>query len=434
MTAELTKTTWKEVRKKVKQVNQPLFDEIEDLAPDDSIPFYLGKYGFGDHIMLDGSLGVPDDKGNIISLRSSGVDKTLVDDLDYAPNLPIGLVTKNTAELYYMSGEQIVPWIFMYPGRIFSLWGGLQPPGTSAHAGKIWQVTAGARSIFMLPKIEEKRGYVKLEKEFGIGLPVPKKIFDQWHLYRDILQSPGMNSDWHTEIVLFSRSFREKLDTKKYLSLKNYLFETAWLDTSFLRDQVVFETVFSSALYECNLKPHQYLVDTAKHIYKIAQGAYVGFSFADSNLSAPIDELQSVFNNVYGHLKSAPTFMQPSYINTNQSIYYSLNIPTLLLFSLYTKYVNNRLNDLNWIKTINTKINQLLTEDKYGLGNSPIGKTAQTVDFEYIHYNPGEYNNILQAKSLAKQHAVLSEQVKSFNKPFCDTSKFWQGAIQLTKR
>lgn len=43
----------------------------------------------------------------------------------------------------------------------------------------VWSVSAGGRSVFMLPEISDIDGHNRIEKEFEIDIDTPKKWFDR---------------------------------------------------------------------------------------------------------------------------------------------------------------------------------------------------------------------------------------------------------------
>tara|TARA_R110000868_G_scaffold291709_1_gene552250 strand:- start:16712 stop:18025 length:1314 start_codon:yes stop_codon:yes gene_type:complete len=431
MTAQLQKLSWEDVRDKVKNVNEPLFNEIEKISPDKSMPFYIAKYRFGDQIIINGTLQIPNDKGTVVPITDSSLSKTVKNDLNYTMNMPLGIVLEKSIELHGLVNSRIIPWRILKPGRLFSLWGSFQPSGTSSHAASMWQMTAGARSMFMLSKIEEKRGYQKLQKALGIDIAIPREPYDQWHLFKEIVHAPSTHCEWQTELLFFSREFREKLDTESFNSLTNHLFRTAWLDTTLVRDQIIFDSMYNSAIMSCNIKSNPYLINTTKHIYELARNSFPGLAFATDDSAGPINLIQDVFVDIYGHLKSSPSMMVPAYLNDADRIYYSLNIPTLLSFSAETKPINNQLYDLSWIKVLQDKINAYFKKDEFNLSGTPIANLANSVGYQYFHPNPGKHNDIVMAKNLQHQHAILCDEEKKFNLPFSANSKFMHGVIEI---
>ncbi|MFN3235154.1 MAG: hypothetical protein ACE365_07065 [Gammaproteobacteria bacterium] len=431
--ASIEKMNWQTARKLVHKVNPEFAEAVDRVDPPSDFVLWKVRYPFGAHILKDGELHLPMPDGSLAGMHSGDLPKELSNSLGYTPDMPVGVVLKNSMELYVEVVDNVIPWRIMYPGKVFSLWGMLQKPGTSAFTGKLWQMTAGARSLMFLSKISQSKEFRRVKKTFGLKSAIPTKLLDQWPFLVDLANSPVFDQDWNLEVLYFSGQWLDKWKNFEWESLENYLIRLVWKDSSFLRDQIVFNFSFSMALMEKNLRPNPYLADTVKHLYLIGRGVFPGFRVAVDDVAGPVTQFQKVFNDVY-HLKFAPTMIHPGYIQDvfpRGALYYSLEIPTLMEFSPRSKWNTNKISDLREIKHIQTVTTNFFLEDKLGLNLTPIYNSMRDTLYQYFHTDHDELEEILTIENVMDSDRLIKSDEKRFSKPLCITSAFLRGCVQI---
>ncbi len=426
---------WQDVRCEVAAVNPKLAEKIDALNPDDSFVVYKAAYPFGSFVLKDGELQLPNQAGDLFPISSSEIDYKVKENLSYTPNMPIGVVLKHAGEIFWTVGKSIIPFRLMLPGRIFSLWGMLQEPGTSAHTGSMWYITAGARSLMMLPKISDETKYKNLRKKFRIQQRRLKTLSDQWLLFKDLAHSPLFDEDWTVELLYFSKKWFDhiKSDDAAWQLLKLYLLETAWRDTAVARNQVPDGCSFSKALNSRNLRPNPYLVDTVKYLYKIARRAYPGIKVAIDDRVAPIKRFQEIFDETYG-LDYAPTMLHIDYFSPKDPlnpVYYSLEFPTLPDFSPKSKKAASKLAELREIKHIQQIIEKYMLNNDLDIRTTPIYKLFSNIGCDYFHNDYDSYKEIRKTGELLELDASLKNDVEKFKKPFCHAGLFFRGCVRI---
>ncbi len=170
--------TWQDVREDVLKVNPGLVEYVDEINPSKSFRIYKVRYPFGSYILKTGMLQLVNDKGKVVNALDDSISKQIQSDLIYTPNMPIGVVLNRTIELYWKLDNNIITYNLMRPGRIFSLYASLLKPGESAHDGMMWNITAGVRSLMLLPKISDASGFKRLKKEFNLTAPRPTGLHD----------------------------------------------------------------------------------------------------------------------------------------------------------------------------------------------------------------------------------------------------------------
>ncbi len=425
--------TWDQVRNEVHKVNPGLAEQIDQISPGKELKLFKARYPFGCSILQYGVLQLPNDQGKIVSMYDDSIDKTIRNQLSYVSNMPVGIVLNKTIELYYPAKKAIIPYFLMRPGRIFALWGLLQERQTSVHNAGVWIITSGCRSLTLLPKISDALGFKRLKKEFGLTAAMPAGLSDQWDTLKQITEAEQFNSPWEAELLFFPESWYKKIRDGSWKNLEYYLLKGAWEDTAFLRNENVFNLVFSRALEEKNLKPNPFLYDTVKHIYNITKMGAPGFRVAIDDSSAPIKRLEQIFAEVY-QLRFAPTFVHSGYFdpsNPLNPVYYSLEIPTLTEFSPKSRKAANKMNDIREIKHIQSVIEKFIREDSMRLKDTPIYEVATNVSYEYYHSDKDMLNELESTDKLSLKDEAMKENALQYKKPICTTSPFLRGCVRI---
>lgn len=433
--AYLKECTWKDVREDVLKVNPELAKAIDSVDPSDKHVIYKCRYPFGNNIVKDGSVCLPTATGDISEITNDTIPEHIRENLSYTPDMPAGVLLKNTCEICWKLGLPTAALRFLRPGKMFGLWATLQPLGTSSLTGKMWQITAGARSLFMLPKISDAVCYKKIQKEFNLNSHAPRNLTEHWYTFRELTNSDTFPESWNTDLIFFSKKWLQSLQDPAWKELKLFFLETVWHDSSFARDREVLEAAFSIAQVNKNLKPNPYLSDTVKHLYYTAAGAYTGFKVANDNTAGPVLSLQKIFVDIYG-LKFRPTMVYPDFItndNPLDPIYYSLENPTLIMFSPRSKKTSNKMNDIREIQHIMQAIKSYIIEDKLGLRNTPLYKIVNDIDYDYFHSDHDLLGDTRSTQDLEQLDINIKKETKKYpNLDFCNTSPFLRGCIKLS--
>jgi len=426
--------TWKDVRDSVHKVNPDFAKQVDAVSPSKEFTVYRVRYSFGQYILKNGTLQLPLEKtGELVSIGDNRLSKKINQDLGYTPNMPIGVVLHNTCELFWDIDGGIIPTIFMLSGRIFALWVMLQEPGTSAHTGRMWQITAGARSLVMLPKISDAVAFERLRKDYNLYIGKPRNLLEHWQIFKALVDSPSFGNTWETEVLYFSKKWWEQISDSAWLPLRAFLLETAWKDTSFLRDRQVLEFAFSKAQIEKNLRPDPHNLSTAMHILFIAYNAYLGFKIATNDEAGPICKLQKVFLETY-QLKFAPTIVQPAILQNvckRNPVYYSLGFPTKVVFSSRKK--STKYTDLKELENIIRTICAYIQEDQLGLKDTPIYRVVTDFEFKFFSYTHTASEPFLfETGQLPAFDLRLAADLKRFpDKPFSVLNPFVNGLVSI---
>lgn len=423
---------WENIRDEVKLINSQLFDIIERISPDKRYPLIKAEYNFGDMIVKNGIANIPNIDGILTAITSQNFPSKIKKQLDYSP-IPLFLVLKNASEVFVETASRNIPLNIFYPGKLLGLFESLDYLVGRKSTSK-WCVSAGARNLFTLPKINEESGFKKLKIAFNLDSNMkPRYLSDHWEIFSKIAQHKNFNYGWKNEVIFFTKNwFNNNSTEREWLIFKDYLFKSAWYQAQFAINKTSLNLSwenFSAAISARKLKPIPYLMDHIKQLMLIASGRMSGFRPADnSNQAGPLNKLQQALVDIYGLKKYFPTMMHLCSIEseTHLPMYYSLSYPTLLEGLPFNHASNSTLMiDLRAIKHLIDTIKPLFKNMQ--------DSTWSDAEFEFFHVEPDKYNEILKSELLAViDKNTLINYTEYPNKEFCVTSQFWRGCIRIT--
>lgn len=429
---------WEDIRERVQAVNQPLAGLIDAISPDKHYPLVKASYRYGDSVVKDGTtyLPVSKDKG-LLPITDPLFKTALKDYLTYSP-IPLFLTLQNANEVYIHAYQRTVPLNLFYPGSLLGLFESLDVLyGRFATAP--WSVSAGARNLFMLSKLNEQSGFKKLRKAYDLNAKLqPRHLTDHWQLFQAIAQHKDFTQPWQNEVLFFTKNWllQPKNDVH-WVRFKDYLVGQAWHQAQFAIGKIALNLTwerFAEVIAKRNLKPTSYMMDQVRHILLVALGRWPGFKVADTtNRVAPIEGLQNAIIDIYNLKKHLPTLLHinSSEDDRNIPLYYSLSLPILLEGppsggpSQSTIMI-----DARKMKQI---IDTLIPTFKELNGREAI--QLQKTDFDYFHVELDPYNEILSSQQLsAFDKSLFALQPKFPGRSFCATSQFWRGCVRISQK
>ena len=441
---DIEELTWAQARADVQKVNPDLAKIIDEIDPGDEYTLIKAKYPFGAHILDKGVLHIPSNMG-IVRADHPEISEAMKEKLLYLYTMPMGVVLKNCIELY-MTGEKVVPYSLMSPGKIFAIYSALDNIKQSTHSGHTWSISSGGRSLSMIPKISDGVSYRKLQKHFRhFSVLSPPNMMDQWKVFSGLASHPEFQDKWASEVLFFTSKWHDQITADNmvlhrksptWLLLRSHLLTTGWRETAFLRNQIIFDRTISEALIAKNLRPDPYLTDVVKHLYFIGTGVYPAFVIATDDRVGPIAEFQKIFIDIYG-LKYAPLMVHLGYYKRENQYpcYYSFGIPTLIEFSPKAKKGASKIQDLDEVRHVMNNVISYVMQNKLGLENTPIFQWAEIVNYKYIHTDVTVQNNTLQlvrSSELIDHDVNIQKEMARFSSlDFPENSQFFGGCIRV---
>lgn len=399
-------TDWSKALEKVKTINNNFFSLARAIATNKKQKLKVTEveYNFGDSIISDGKLELPN-----------------------ATNYSFGIVLSSTLEVFINVNEQIVPIAILNPGQTFLL---SDHFNSASLPLSFKNITAGARSIFLLPKITDSMRFWRLARRYKLSMDMPRTPFDQWYIFKDIAKATKCS--WKAKVLLFNNDWlKEENELTK--ELRNYLLQHELPRPAFFRKKILFHMILAESLKEFKIKTDIHLADTVKHLLAIATGFLPTFTFAQNESMAPIKIIQHAFMHDY-KLGYAPHILQPGYCNQKHPCYYSMQIPILLESSPQQRLGKTKLEQLKNIHDLLSKITDRINNHR----NEGVFKEFSdfnTLDFNFFDSRVTNDPEIDSSFKIAKFDSVIQNQVDLFKAPFCGTSNFLsQGCISIISK
>lgn len=430
--------TWKDVREVVSHHNPVLGKIIDDIDPDDTNKFYHVKYRYGDKFLDKGRFYLPTESGDFVELNDTLEPKEVRDDLGYSLfTNPVMIPLKNTMELFIEVENRIVPFMLAGPGSIFGtsrVLDELDFTGPSHASKSLWDMTAGARSTFMLPKISDNTAHTRLLKHYGFNIEKPRELADHWYVFRQLANCRDFAEPWEFEVLLLSRQWFSRLNDPRWQELKTFCLQQNRRAFSFWHHIASWQITFSRIQHLKHIKASPHMIDTVKHLFMIASGAVPGFRPADSNKIAPIAGIQEAYINHYD-IAYKPIIMAPHVMNTADSLptYYSLQYPTAIEYAPKSSGGTSTINDLDELSTLMRKyLSQVVNPDLNQSGTS-LEMLGQQLKVKYYHTNPDRYDGILPADDVLCEDKAFDSLLYQTDKPldFARNSTFIKGCVKL---
>jgi len=432
----LERIFWKDIREKVIGSFPEFAEVIDELSPGDNYYFYMVRYPYGALITDKGVFQLPNQDGHIVPIHHGTIPNRIKDDLGYAGTIPLGLILENSIEAFMRAGDRIIPSSLAKAGQLISLWRVLDE-AESFHAGRFWNITSGARSVCMVPKITDAGGYKSLKSRYGVKFSIPQKLSEHWVLFTEVIhQINYANKKWESGLLFFPKIWFDNKKDKQWARFYYFLFNTLWQKSAFRRNQFIFDFAFSLAQQNRNLRPNPYLADTVRHLVAVGCGAVPAFAPAIDESAAPIRWLQEVFLEGYGLKKYAPIIMHSHHFNLqdDRTVYYSVQMPTTAIFSPKSRKLSSAMEELQEVKHIMEVLLSEILRGNLEVENTPLFGLAKNVRYGYYHSEKDKSGEIYSSSCIHEADKKFTSTIAdSKNYIFPEFSPFFKGCISISK-
>ncbi|STX55462.1 Uncharacterised protein [Legionella beliardensis] len=336
---------WEDIRENFYNVAPEFTSLVDSISPNHNYPLYILNFPFGSIIGDDRSQFIPNGDGSFYRLTSSETPKNIFNDLGYgSDSSPLGMVLNKSMEFFVDLPEKnrTIPIAIMKPGNFFNFTRFLSEYKPLPYApNSILNASAGARTIFSLPYLTCNTSFRKLEREIGVLSKLPSGPYDHWQLFKDMVNASSNKGNWNMQLIYFSKNWIDSIiNDIKWNHVKSFLFQLAWKESEYTRNQFYFDIAYSLMQEKGNFSINPYLTDTARHILDIAVSAFPGLAPIVNDDLAPLKLIQHTLTYSYGLKKYIPTIIAPQYFllaNNSASVYYSMQYPTTRAFSPKTQ-------------------------------------------------------------------------------------------------
>lgn len=440
----LVKTTWDQARSRVKSVCPEFVKLVDQLSPDFKYPIYLAYFPYGELKGDTVSSFIPLPDGGVYRLNENEAPKDILKHLGYGiGGSPFGMILEKNFEYYIDLKHRslIKPWFIGKPGTFFPIGRLFRNRKIKSYSPNgILCASSGARSAFMLPSISRELNHSYLQRDFNITSDSPCSFYDQWHIFKELANSPHSNCEWKSCLLYFSEKWLKKiLNDKEWAPVKTYLYETAWDNCEFDRTYRYYNVVFSEIQSKRNLKLNPYLADTARHILNIALGDSVGYSPQINDDNLPIEAIQSAYIESYNLKNQWPTIMAPSNFDFEKSkypSYYSLQLPSAIDALPKSSQSANTLSDIRELKRIlNIYIDEITSIDSM-CDDTILSKAVKNINISCYHNKNDRHRAVIQSNQLLtedKRFKMLNKKYKLGSAVFASDASFLRGCVGIDR-
>lgn len=415
----MQRLSWKDIRTEVAAVNKDLFNIIEEINPSEQYSLYKASYSFGTKIV---------DKGKFCF-------DSINQELDYS-TIPLALIINKSCEVFIENKQEIISLNLLSAGQLFGLFEVLEKQTNTESKQPPWSMTAGARSIFILPKITDMNAHRRVMREYKVDSRPPQSLNEHWQIFTKIAQHADANHPWFCEILFFSGTWLfNQQNNILWSKFNRYLYSQAWIESAYLRNKTVLNLlweILASSLTSQNLKLKPYLMQIVKQLTAISYGFASGYQSAGKNeMVAPLAAIEDAYIKVYDLKEYLPIIMHASNLKgqTQQSTYYySLSAETLHEGSFTSAQPPRVISRLRQIKQLMEAINTYLA-------TNPLFQAYQTDEVSYRYFHIIEERDI-DIKSTRDMPAFDSRIIETFHsyqdRIFPAASPFIRGSISVT--
>lgn|GEM_PF-5694826 len=421
------------------QFNVPdLVKILDELSPGRNLPLVKIAYPFGSMILDKAILHLPTVKYKSIPLSHPDVPNKIKEALGYS-NFPLGyIINKRGVEVYRETPEKLHS-IAFFDSSDFSLglWETFAPPTPFA-------ISAGARSLMMLPKISDNAAHANL-KSFGVNSSSPCSPFEQWQIFREITSHPNFPTSWNCEVVFFTKKWIDIMHSPAGLKLKYFLLSKAWEQVEHNRNKFLYDEMwelFFKTLSHRKIKPISYVLDLLRHLFCLALGSKSTVAYKPTNgvdTAGPIDDILKIYLDVYKLKTYAPTLMLPCHFladNSTDAVYFSIQIPTYWDSAPKSRDSISAKKDLEYLAWLFDAFQRELKHGNIHGCIPGVNELFDRVNFDFFH-SDGSLNDHIQSSSTMplsdKNLLYLPGGSKQYGeRKFADRSSFARSCVRIS--
>lgn len=441
---KLEKVTWNQVRAEVSKINPEFAAIIDEIDPSDQYWVAKVTYPYGSLVMKKALLMLPNKDGDIVPITDPSMDPEIRDGLEYnLKSNPVSFVLKNTFEIFLPLEDSTIPIPvqlsgLIYTGAAFGAWRVLNID-ESQHPAFIWDMSAGARSIFMLPKISEEKKHMKLRKVYNINTLTPRNLMDHWEIFRELANHSSIKNPWVAEIIYFSKTWFDHLKDHKWRKFYSHFQNAGWKGSEFWRNVPLYNLIFSLIVKDYEGKLNASIMDTVKYLLYIGMGSVSGHAPALNDQGGPFSQIQRIYQEDYDLKNYPPIIMQPTtfnlYDHNSRSVYYSLQFPNALEFKPNNRVRTSIISDLHEIRALLNRCQQELSCDKFNIKGIPLHDLFHCANYDYFHNGVELHYGMKNSTEISINDETFLKTIdgKTYEN-FPDASSFVRGCIRVSHK
>lgn len=423
--------SWKDISQIVAGIDPELAQIIDNCPGSKTHKLVKASYSYGENIIKAGDFHFPNDHGFLVPFKNTS--SKIQELFNYFwGSIPFGILLSGSAESYWSGTEQTTSIGMLHPGSTYALRTIFDKQGW-CNFKDAFDLSSGARSIFLLPSIKDTTKFKKLGKVLERRITIPKEFNDHWHLLKEICHSKISDNSWKSEFLFFTTAWLEDMFSGKSTELYNYLRNRAWINTEFSRNRKIFDYIWNDYIRIAKrkgIKAKDYLFDFAKHLILIGIGDEYGFGFSFNNKVAPVSIIRRTFIEHY-KITQDPTVMSAATIRWGKpsKVFFSLQHCANLLTYPHRSSLSSSLDDVRDVKAIVDLFMESIKKAQLSFGGTRFTELPERIRYEYYHTDK-DYAQQAMSSTLIAQDIDIKELSSKLE--FCSSSLFFKGCVKIT--
>lgn len=421
-TFKIEELSWDQIHSEVYKLNPELATICNQLNLGSEHSLFKLHYPYGSTIVDNGIFHIINGSNILIPIDDPTVPSYIQEKLNYC-SIPLSLILEKTNEVFLEVKDNIIPLNFLKAGELFGLFEIINMVKYDNRAKPLWSISAGGRSVFMLPEISDIDGHNRIKKEFGINVDPPKRWLDQWKVFSSIYEKAAITNKYSSTLIVFTKSWFDKNNNKdsSWLKFYEYLSKAYLPQLEMLGNETKFETSwlsFDNEIKKRQLKPKPYSIDTLKYLVSIADDTSLAFKPVDNEEMLPVNFLHDIYLNCYQLKDYIPTIMQPAKINGNSPVYYSLSYP--MIVGAIPNNIHNIIEDEREIKLL---IDILLSSTKDNF--------LKHIEYNFFHTDTNSNEEIGNIVRRDERFYYCGAKSQLENRALCVNASFFKGCVSI---
>ena len=430
---------WLEARSHFHKSEPELAKIIDELSPDSTFTLFRVSYPFGSMILDKAIIHLPTKGYQSIPISHPEIPSKIKEALSYS-NLPLGcIVNEHGIEVFRELQNKLHLIAFFNIGLDLGIWEFFSPPTP-------FSISAGARSLMLLPKISDSTSHSALQK-YGVSSQPPLLPYEQWQIFREMSVSDNFSTKWYCEVIFLTNRWAEKIkQDPAWLKFKHFLLDRVWKQTEHNRNRFLHDEMWESffnILSARRIKPISYIVDLFKYLLYIAPGSKTGVAYKPADgqeVAGPVNEIIRIYLEEYKLKTYVPTLMLPThfYDGLKQPVYYPLQIPTYWDTAPKSRDSVSAKRDLNYLIWLMDAFKRELINGNIQVTIPSVHHLFDRVNFDFFHSDGNVNERIKPSSAMPEMDKNLLYMPPSKHKygerKFADRSSFARACVRISPK
>lgn len=406
-------------------------------AMTEKLEFYKAKYTYGSDVILNKELKFCLRNGGQVGINNNSfpdeIRNAILGGNEF--NDPFGLVINKMAEVYFHRDAEMYRDSLLSPGEFIGMPRALDPENKNRSSVFNYNISAGARSAFILQRVSNQRVYQAISKNLGENIYFPVNHEEHWKTFASIAKNA--KSCWCFEIIYFPRKFVELICDKKYASLYVYLNKIYTKSYGIKHGITSLWKLLYLSTIENNPQLQRYssaYFNVIKHIFMVAANEELAFKLSRNDMLLPYDLIEEFFTKHYG--LTDPCIMEPTYFDytckEQTPVYISTNFQDSMRPLINKSLRKTKIEILEDIKLLFDKhLNSVMSDSTFK--NSSIKSMLEQIDIKYFHnsYDVKLSKYILMIESILKDDQEFLGKLNHNDNDPIFSSPFFAGGLSL---